>query len=97
MTLFVADVVLCELAWVLTSRHKLSRVHIAEALDNLLAAELIVVADEGVASRAVSAYRAGKGDFADNLIKEQASAAEASDVVTFDRTQKGEFGFRILA
>jgi predicted nucleic-acid-binding protein len=43
------------------------------------------------------AYRAAKGDFADNLIKEQAIAAEASDVVTFDRTLKGESGFRILA
>jgi predicted nucleic-acid-binding protein len=49
LTLFVADVVLCELAWFLASRHKLSRVHIAEALENLLAAELIVVAEEGVA------------------------------------------------
>jgi predicted nucleic-acid-binding protein len=43
------------------------------------------------------AYRAAKGDFADNLIKEQAIAAEASDVVTFDRTLKGESEFRILA
>jgi predicted nucleic-acid-binding protein len=94
--LFVADVVLCELAWVLSRRHKLSRAQIAEALENLLGAELIVVDDEGVASRAVAAYRDGKGDFADYIIREQALGHDATHVLTFDRAQKGEDGFRVL-
>ena len=94
--LFVSDVVLCELAWVLTRRYRLSRFDIAEELENLLETELIVVANEGVVSRAASAYGSGKGDFADYLIREQALAAEASEVVTFDRSVKGEAGFRVL-
>lgn len=94
--LFVADIVLCELAWVLIRRHKLSRAQVADELHNLLETELIVVSDGGVASRAVSAYREGNGDFADYLIREQAFAAEATEVVTFDRSLKGEPGFRIL-
>jgi len=95
--LFVADVVLCELAWVLTRRVGLSRAAIADALDRLLRTELIVVADAAVAEAALEAYRTGKGDFADYVIREQAKAAEASEVFTFDRALRGESGFRILS
>jgi predicted nucleic-acid-binding protein len=94
--LFVADVVLCELVWVLTRRLGLGRAEIAEALDRLLRTEQVVVADSAVASRALAGYRAGRGDFADYLIREQAIAREAEEVVTFDRNLKGEDGFRIL-
>jgi predicted nucleic-acid-binding protein len=46
--------------------------------------------------RALTAYRNGKGDFADYLVREQARALDAREVVTFDRALKGEDGFRIL-
>jgi predicted nucleic-acid-binding protein len=94
--LFVADVVLCELVWVLSRRAELSRTDIAKALDQLLRTELIIVADRVGAHRALEAYRAGKGDFADYLIREQARAADADEVVTFDRALKTEPGFRVL-
>lgn len=87
---------LCELVWVLTRRADLSRTQIAKALDQLLRTELIVVSDPGVADRALRAYRAGKGDFADYLIREQARALDAEEVHTFDRALKGEDGFRVL-
>ena len=95
-SLFVADVVMCELVWVLTRRVGLSRADIADALDRLLRTELVVVADATITARTLSAYRDGRGDFADYLIREQAFANEALEVVTFDRTLKGEAGFRIL-
>ena len=95
-SLFVADVVMCELVWVLTRRLGLGRAEIADALDRLLRTELVVVADAAITSRTLSAYRDGRGDFADYLIREQAFANEAIEVVTFDRTFKGEAGFRIL-
>ena len=95
-SLFVADVVMCELVWVLTRRLGLSRTEIADALDRLLRTELVVVADAAITSRTLGAYRSGRGDFADYLIREQALAHEALEVVTFDRTLKGEAGFRIL-
>jgi predicted nucleic-acid-binding protein len=94
--LFVADVVLCELVWVLARRAKQSRAEIAVALEWLLDAESIVVPDAGIARRAVAAYRDGAGDFADYLIREQALAAGAVEVVTFDRALKGESSFRVL-
>ena len=95
--LFVADVVLCELVWLLTRRFGHSRAEIAATLDSILRTELVVVSDAGIVDRALEAYRNGKGDFADYLIREQAMADESSEVVTFDRTLKGEAGFRILA
>jgi predicted nucleic-acid-binding protein len=94
--LFVADVVLCELVWVLTRRAGLGRSDIAAALEQLLKTELIVVADPAIVTRALGAYSEGKGDFADYLIREQALAASATEVVTFDRLLKNEDGFRLI-
>lgn len=94
--LFVADVVLCELVWVLARRAKQSRAEIAVAVAWLLDAESIVVSDAGIARRALAAYRDGTGDFADYLIREQALAAGAGEVVTFDRAVRGEPGFKVL-
>jgi predicted nucleic-acid-binding protein len=95
--LFVADVVLCELVWVLKSRVGRSRTDIADALDRLFRTELIVLADAGIAERALEAYRAGKGDFADYLIREQARGMDATEVVTFDRQLKGEDDVRLVS
>ncbi len=94
--LFVADVVLCELVWVLARRARQSRAQIAGAIGQLLDAESIVVADAGIARRALDAYREGGGDFADYIIREQALAAGAKEVVTFDRALKGQPGFKLL-
>ena len=42
---------------------------------------------------ALDAYEAGKGDFADYLIREHARAADCEHVATFDRVQLRERGF----
>lgn len=94
--IFVADAVLCELVWVLTRRVKLAREEIAEVLDRLLRTELMVVSDAAAVERALAAYRSGLGDFADYLIREQARAAGAAEVMTFDRALRGESGFRVM-
>ena len=94
--LFIADVVLCELVWVLVRRARRSRAEIAGAIERLLETEMVVVPDTDIARRALASYRDGSGDFADYLIREHAFAAGAATVVTFDRAVKGEPGFRIL-
>ena len=94
--LFVADVVLCELVWVLARRARQARAEIAGALEHVLDAEMIVVANAGIVRRALAAYQEGAGDFADYLIREQALAAGATEVVTFDQAVKGEPGFKVL-
>lgn len=55
-----------------------------------------MVSDAGIAKRALAAYRDGAGEFADYLIREQAMAAGAVEVVTFYRAVRGESGFRVL-
>ena len=80
----------------LRARYRLARGDIAAALDGLLRTELIVVRDAAHVDKALAAYRTGPGDFADYLIREQATAMGASDVVTLDRTLKGEPSFRLV-
>lgn len=94
--LFISDVVLCELVWVLVRRAKQSRADIADAMERLLDADMIVVSNTGIVRRALASYRNGPGDFADYVIREQALAAGATEVVTFDRSVKGEPGFKVL-
>ena len=95
--LFVADIVLCELVWVLTRRAGLAREDIAAAVDQLLRTELVVVTSAASIERALDVYRNGRADFADYMIREHARAADAREVATFDRALKGEDGFRLLA
>jgi predicted nucleic-acid-binding protein len=93
--LFVADVVLCELVWVLNRRAGLTRAEIADTIERVLRTELIVVAESAIVETALEAYRTGRGDFADYLIRAQAEGAGASEVITFDRALKNERAFRI--
>src|SRR5205085_1973163 len=81
--LFIGDVVLCELVWVLTRRAGIARAEIAAVLDQLVRTELMVFSNTAVIERAVAAYRDGRGDFADYLVRENARAAGATEIVTF--------------
>ena len=88
--------VTCELVWVLARRARQSRETIADAVERLLDTEMIVVADSGIARRALVAYREGAGDFAVYWMREQSLVAGATEVVTFDRAVRGEPGFKVL-
>ena len=94
--LFVADVVLCEFVWVLASRYKQTRRQIAHALMAVTETDVIAVAAGDEVESAIRAFEAGEGDFADYLIRERARAGGADEVATFDRSLRGEGGFRVL-
>ena len=85
LSIFVSDVVLCELVWVLATAYKVPRAEIASALANLTRAKQIEIGNADLVYRALAAYRAGKGDFADYVIREHALAAGCSSVATFDK------------
>jgi len=91
--LFISDIVMCETVWVLGSAYGFSRADIAGALANLLRAKSVVFASTDRLASALEAYRGGKGDFADYLIREQAHAHGADQVATFDRALLKEPGF----
>ena len=91
--LFVADVVVCEISWVLRSCYGRSREEIANALDLLAGVDAAEFESAGRVAAAIAAYREGKGDFSDYLLRESASAAGCAAVATFDRVLLKESGF----
>jgi predicted nucleic-acid-binding protein len=91
--LFVADVVLCEVVWVLEFSYKVARSDVQTALTRLLHARHLTFTDADLLVRALAAFSAGKGDFADYVIREQAAAAGCTAVATFDRALLKERGF----
>ncbi|MEA3412578.1 MAG: type II toxin-antitoxin system VapC family toxin [Pseudomonadota bacterium] len=86
----VPTIVACEIVWVLRSAYRFGRERIATALGQLLAARQLVFELPDVTTRALRAYEAGRGDFADYVVRESARAAGCDTVVTFDRKLQGE-------
>lgn len=82
--LFVSQIVLCELVWVLSRAYRRSRTEIAGILEMLTkVAEMEIERVEEV-RRAIEAFQLGKGDFADYVIRERARAAGCRAVMTLD-------------
>jgi predicted nucleic-acid-binding protein len=90
----VSEIVLCELVWVLARGYGHDRRRIAAALSLLIAARQLTFDAPDNVLRALRAYRAGKGDFADYLIREHARAAGCDALMTFDKKLHKEELFR---
>ena len=91
--LFISDIVLCELVWVLAGSYRVGRARIASTVKELLRAKHVSFAAPDQLSAALQAYVAGKGDFADYVIRAHAAAAGCEAVVTFDRDLLKDSGF----
>lgn len=82
--LFVPQVVVCELVWVLGYAYDKDRSEIAAGLDALLRARQLTFEEVDQIRSALERFAAGDGDLADWLIWERSRAAGAESVVTFD-------------
>ena len=91
--LFIADVVVCELVWVLRSVYRMSRHEVAAAIDKLSAAAQAEFEAPDRLTAALASFRDGRGDFADYLIREHARGGDADFVATFDQALLDEPGF----
>jgi predicted nucleic-acid-binding protein len=91
--LHVSDIVVCEVVWVLSARYGFPKTEITAALRKLLHARQLTFRASDVLLRALEAYAAGKGDFADYVIREDAAAAGCESVATFDKALLKEAGF----
>ena len=91
--LFVSDVVVCETVWVLSAAYQFDRAEIADVLRDVFRARHLTFVASDQLSLALAAYTAGKGDFADYLVREHARAAGCAEVVTFDKALLRERGF----
>ncbi|HEU6452563.1 MAG TPA: type II toxin-antitoxin system VapC family toxin [Gemmatimonadaceae bacterium] len=83
--LFVSDVVMCEMVWVLGTAYRVRKPEIVAILRDLTRARQLVFAAPDSLSRALAAYTSGRGDFSDYLIREHARTAGCETVATFDR------------
>jgi predicted nucleic-acid-binding protein len=90
---FISDVVLCELVWVLDAAYRVPREEIADALANVIRAKEVEIGEADAVHRALGAYRAGRGDFADYVIRERALGAGCLSIATFDKRLWAERGF----
>lgn len=89
----VSDIVVCELVWVLEACYAFDRKQIASALGQVLAARQLRFDSPDRLLRALSAFKAGRGDLADYLIREHAKTAGCDEVVTFDKILWKEEGY----
>jgi predicted nucleic-acid-binding protein len=90
---YISDVVMCELVWVLERSYKVRRAEIGRGLGSLLRANSLTFSSSERLARALEAYVAGRGDFADYLIREHARASGCEAVATFDGNLLKEPGF----
>lgn len=91
--LFVSNIVLCETVWTLARIYHFSRDRIAVVVDDLIASDNFVLESSDDVNAALDAFRAGRGDFADYLIRECARRAGTLPVATFDKAVMQEEGF----
>ena len=94
--IYIDDVVLCEVIWVLEVRYKYEKTAIVNVLDQLLDTALFEFEDRGFVRNALIAYRAGPADFADYLIGLRNIRAGCDHTVTFDRTLQAHDAFTLL-
>ena len=94
--LLVTDVALCEVVWAMRQSYGVPRAEIRETLAGLARARHLAFEEPQGVARAVAAYAAGRGDFADYLIRERAQQAGCETVVTFDRGVLRDGGFRAV-
>jgi predicted nucleic-acid-binding protein len=92
--LFVSDIAMCEVAWVLGTVYKAPRHEIAAVFRRLVGARHLAFSSTDAVTRALISFDTGKGDFADYLIREEAKAAGCTAVATFDGALLKEPGFQ---
>jgi len=89
----VTDNTLSEVVWVLETSYKVTKPEIVVALQAIVGVLGFQVVSPSRFYGALKAYIAGKGDFADYLLREQAVEAGCRAVATFDKALLTDAGF----
>lgn len=94
--LFIADMVMCELVWVLESAYGFGRQEIVRALDRILRTKQFRFENKDLLWQSLADYQNNKGDFADALIGRAGHKAGCREILTFDAGLKNNPIFRVL-
>jgi len=93
---FIADIVMCELVWVLETPYGYDRKEIAPVLENILRTRQFKFQNKDLLWKSLADYRNKKGDFADHLIGQAGHKAGCRETITFDVGLKNNPVFRVL-
>jgi len=92
----IADIVLCELVWVLETAYGYDRQEIVPVLENILRTKQFQFENKDLLWKSLADYRNKKGDFADHLIGQAGHKAGCQETLTFDTGLKNNPLFRVL-
>jgi predicted nucleic-acid-binding protein len=93
---FVADIVLCELVWVLEAAYGYDRREIVPVLESILRTRQFQFENKDLLWKSLADYRTKKGDFADHVIGQAGHKAGCRETLTFDTGLKNNPQFRVL-
>ena len=89
----ITDTAIIEVVWVLQSRYKTPKREVISALEVMAGSLGVQFCAPVRFYGALTAYAAGKGDFADYLLREQARDSGCRAVATFDKALLKDDGF----
>ena len=93
---FIADVVVCELVWVLDRAYGYSRAQIGGALEGILQTRSFHFVDKDLLWAGAGRLQKGRGDFADYVIGRVGEKSGCEKTLGFDRALKGDVRFEVL-
>jgi len=93
---FIADIVMCELVWVLETAYRHDRREIVPVLENILRTKQFQFENKDLLWKSLAQYRNKAGDFADHLIGQTGHKAGCCETLTFDAGLKNNPVFRVL-
>ena len=94
--MYLNHVVLCELAWILTSVYEHSKEEIIEMIENILRTGHFELEDKPSIESAIEDYRKSKAGFADCVIGRRSVRLGCATTVTFDRRLKAIETFEVV-
>ncbi len=93
---FIADIVMCELVWVLETAYGYESHEIVPVLENILRTKQFQFENKDLMWKSLADYRDRKGDFADHLIGQVGHKAGCRETITFDAELVDSPIFRVL-
>ncbi|MDX2049563.1 MAG: type II toxin-antitoxin system VapC family toxin [Rickettsiaceae bacterium] len=95
-SIFINNIVMCELVWVLERGYKYSKENIASAVKQILYTEEFVFEDQKLLWLALNEYSMRDLDFADALIGELNKENDCIETVTFDQNAAKANNFKLI-
>jgi len=93
---FIADIVVCELVWVLETAYGYDRREIHLVLEDILRTRQFRFENKDLLWKSLADYRNKKGDFADHLIGHAGHKASCCETLTFDAGLRNNPMFRVV-